>query len=143
MEHPVIEKSFLQTDFEEAYANVRQVPFQKEWKHGSYMNGACQYQLEPGFVVCSKAPAPDNRRMLLIGTRCGTAVIFERFSPRYDENFVLVSNAPAAVRFILPSGSIDEQVFCNVINSHKPTENMGSRLEVACAAKPNANMMVG
>lgn len=143
MNHPVIEKSFLQTNFEEAYANVRQVPFQKEWKHGSYMNGACQYSLEPGVVVCSMAPAPDNRRMLLIGTRCGTAVIFERYSPRYDEAFVLVSNAPAEVRFILPSGSIEDQTFCNVINAHKPTENMGSRLEAACFAKPSIHSMVG
>lgn len=141
--HPVIEKSFLQLSFEEAYANVRQVAYQKEWRHGSYMNGACQYKLDPGVVVCSKADAPDNRRMLLIGTRAGTVVVFERFTPRYDEEFVLVSNAPAALRFIIPSGRIEEGTFVNVINPYKPTENMGSRLETACFAQPSSDMMVG
>ncbi len=136
-------KSSLQTNFEEAFANVRQVPFQSEWKHGSYMNGACQYQLEPGVIVCAQAEEPDSRRMLLVGTRAGTAVVFERYTPGADNAFVLVSNAPAAVRFILPSGSIDEQVFHSFVNPHRTTDNLGSRLEAVFLAKPSLNMMVG
>lgn len=135
-------KSFLQESFEEVFVSVRQVPFQEKWRERSYMNHACKYELAPGQIVCAHSEFPDNRRMLLIGTRVGTAVIFERFSANPDEVFVLVSNAPSSLRFILPSGEIGERTFLNVVNPGKPADNMGSRLEALFNGKSDTDLIV-
>lgn len=123
------QKSFVQQSFEKAFDNVAKVEFDTSWHHGDYMNGAVHYKLDPGVIVGSTAAGKDARRMLLIGTRAGTVVIFERYSPNGDSGFVLVSNTPHELRFILPSGSMDDSTFSRVVTPYSPRENIGTYME--------------
>lgn len=125
-----VQKSFLEQSFEKTLGNVTHVPYKPEWKHGDYFNGACAEQLKPGEIVASTVEGRDARRMLLIGTRAGTVVVFERYSPNGDSGFVLVSNTCMELRkLVLPSGSIDEDTLMRIVSPHKPEDNVGSRME--------------
>jgi hypothetical protein len=125
-----VQKSFLEQSFEKTLGNVTHVPYKPEWKHGDYFNGACAEVLKPGQIVASTVEGRDARRMLLIGTRAGTVVIFERYTPTGGEPFVLVSNACMELRAaVLPSGQIDDQLFGQLVTSYRPEDNIGSRLE--------------
>ncbi len=125
-----VKKSYLQETFEKILANVTHVPYKPEWRQGDYFNGACAEALTPGQIVTATVDGVDARRLLLIGTRAGTAVIFERYTPGTDSAFVLVSNACMELRNVgLPSGSIDEVTLSRLVTSYKPEDNIGSRLE--------------
>lgn len=123
-------KSFLQTAFETILTKVTHVPYNPEWRQGDYFNGACAEELAPGQIVASTVEGVDARRLLLIGTRAGTAVIFERYTPGMDCAFVLVSNACMELRNVgLSSGSIDDATLARLVTYYKPEDNIGSRLE--------------
>lgn len=125
-----VNKSFLEQSFEKVLAQVPQVPYQPEWKHGDYFNGACAVELKPGEIVTSTVEGRDARRLLLIGTRVGTICIFERYTPNNGSAFVLVSNACVELRrTVIPSGQIEETQFNQLVTLHTPTCNIGSRLE--------------
>jgi hypothetical protein len=68
--------------------------------------------------------------MVLIGTRAGTVVLFERYTPNNGSAFVLVSNTCMELRsLVLPSGSIDEDTLLRVVCPQRPEDNIGTRLE--------------
>lgn len=128
-------KPFVQQSFERAFESVDKVVYDAEWRQGDYFNGACNAKLDPGQIVGSTVPGQDGRRMILIGTRCGTMAVFERYSPNVGQPFVLVSNSSAALRFILESGSMDDSAFNRVVNPYNVADNVGSRLERIFAGK--------
>lgn len=127
--------SFVQQSFERAFDAVEKVAYNPEWKRGDYLNGACEVELHPGQIVGSTVEGADARRMIIIGTISGTVVIFERFTQGTGSPFVLVSNAPAALRFILPSGSLDDDAFQRAVNPYQVSDNLGSRLMRAITGK--------
>jgi hypothetical protein len=128
-------KSFVQQSFERAFESAEKIAYNPEWKQGDYFNGACHQQLAAGQIFGAAAEGDDARRMLLIGTRCGTMVVFERYSPNLNQPFVLVSNGSAALRFILESGSIDDAGFNRIVNPYNVADNIGSRLERVFSGK--------
>lgn len=128
-------KPFVQQSFERAFESVEKIAYNPEWKQGDYFNGACNHELQPGQIVGATVEGQDARRMILVGTRCGTMVVFERYSPNIGQPFVLVSNSSAALRFILESGSMDDSAFNRVVNPYKVDDNVGSRLERIFAGK--------
>lgn len=125
-----VKKSHLEQSFEKILGKVTHVPYNPEWRQGDYFNGACAEPLTPGQIVASTVDGVDGRRLLLIGTRAGTAVIFERYTPNIGSAFVLVSNACMELRNVgLPSGSIDDVTLSRIVTAYKPEDNIGSRLE--------------
>ena len=79
---------------------TKEVPFNDEWPNGTgYFNGVVNDKkigLEPGQLAKSVAPGEDKRKLIIVGTRFGNVVVFERYSPKEDqpENIPVVSNAP-------------------------------------------------
>lgn len=125
-----VQKSFLENAFEQVLAQLPQVPYNPEWKHGDYFNGACAVELKPGEIVTSTVEGRDARRLLMIGTRVGTIVIFERYTPNNGSAFVLVSNACVELRrTVIQSGQIEETLFSQLVTNYNPADNIGSRLE--------------
>jgi hypothetical protein len=125
-------KSFLQQSFEQAFAKIAvHVSFKEEWAQGDYMNGAVHEMLGFGQVVKTTFPGANKRRAILVGTRAGTVAVFERYTPDMGQPFVLVSNMPQQLRFILPSGQINEDLFLRAfINPYRPEEdNIHTRVE--------------
>lgn len=125
-----VEKSYFEQSFENVLGQVTHVPYNPEWKHGDYFNGACAVELAPGQIQASTVEGRDARRLLMIGTRAGTIVIFERYTPDNGSAFVLVSNACMELRnTVIPSGSLEVDRFCQLVTVHNPADNIGSRLE--------------
>jgi len=61
------------------------VPFNPAWNNGTgYYNGAVSGEdaplIPPGEIVKSVSPAPNNRRILIVGTLLGNVVVFERYT---------------------------------------------------------------
>ena len=72
-----------------------EVPFDPSWANGTgYLDGAVYHPLPPGKM----AKTIDNydRRVILIGTRFGTVVVFDRYRGQTDGG-VYVSNRPRSV----------------------------------------------
>ena len=69
-----------------------EVPFDPSWANGTgYLDGAVSYPLPPGEMV--KTVDSYDRRVILIGTRFGTVVVFDRYRGQTDGG-VYVSNRP-------------------------------------------------
>ena len=72
-----------------------EIPFDPSWVNGTgYLDGAVSHPLPPGKM----AKTIDNydRRVILIGTRFGTVVVFDRHQGQTDGG-VYVSNRPQSV----------------------------------------------
>ena len=72
-----------------------EIPFDPSWTNGTgYLDGAVSHPLPPGKM----AKTIDNydRRVILIGTRFGTVVVFDRYQGQTDGG-VYVSNRPQSV----------------------------------------------
>jgi hypothetical protein len=82
--------------FVEAYEKAEKIAFNSEWNNGTgYFDHAVEGEHAPklavGQIVASKSPAANNRRLIIVGTATGNAVMFERYTA--DAN-TLVSNVP-------------------------------------------------
>lgn len=73
--------------------SVLSIPYNSNWSNGTgYYDGATKYILAPGKIVKSVSPVGNNRKMLLVGTRFGTVVVFERYTD--GANGIFVNNWP-------------------------------------------------
>lgn len=100
--------------FEELLAKAnRSIEFDMEWANGTgYFNGARDVEVPHGEIWTAVAPAPDSRRLVLIGTCVGTIVLFERYTPDGDSPFVVVNNIPLPLRAAVENGSMNaDQIF--------------------------------
>ena len=79
--------------FQQVFRETKsEVPFDPSWANGTgYLDGAVNYPLSPGEM----AKTTDNydRRVILIGTRFGTVVVFDRYRGQTDGG-VYASNRP-------------------------------------------------
>ena len=72
-----------------------EVPFDTSWDNGTgYLDGAVSYPVSPGEMV--KTTDNYGRRVIMIGTRLGTVVVFDRYKGQTDGG-VYVSNRPQSV----------------------------------------------
>lgn len=125
--------NYLQNCFTSAFNAINvEIPFDAAWANGTdYFNGAVKAPLEVGKRAKSICTS-SNRRMILVGTKLGTCVAFERYTPDTNSGFVLVSNVPHMLNVFIPSGSMDDNTFSNYF-AHD-SSNIGttlSRLEKA------------
>jgi hypothetical protein len=64
--------------FNSVFEQAEKIPYDSSWENGTgYFDGAVNYQLEVGKVAATVDP--NNRSILLIGTRWGSVVIFYRY----------------------------------------------------------------
>ena len=69
------------------------IEFDPKWENGTgYLNGATKVHVEVGVIKASKDT--HGRRILLIGTRYGTTVIFDRFKDQ-TVGGIYVMNTPS------------------------------------------------
>jgi len=100
--------------FNAAYEKAEQIAFNPKWSNGTgYFNHAVEGEHAPklavGQIVASKVPAADNRRLIIVGTATGNAVMFERYT---DSAQTLASNVPDELRsFISNRLSADDVTF--------------------------------
>lgn len=105
------------------------IEFNEDWNNGTgYYNGAVkQNQLPPG--KRAKCVSPDNyRRIVLIGTRFGNAVFFERYTQDDTKtNIIVVSNVPRQLNGFVPSGSMSDELFLQLASYD--FANVGTAIE--------------
>jgi hypothetical protein len=106
--------TYLETCFTNAFNAINvELPFNPEWANGTdYFNGAMSVDLEVGKRAKSTCTS-SKRRMILVGTKLGTCVAFERYTPETNSPFVVVSNVPHMLNVFIPSGSMDDNTFTN------------------------------
>lgn len=122
--------------FEKAFNDIENViPFDIKWANGTgYFNGAvtADLGLKPGEVAKSVATAPDNRRIIIIGTCAGNVVLFERYTPneKAGENLVVVSNAPRGFNKtgLVIDGAMSDDHFIDVVGMYGQL-NVSQRIE--------------
>lgn len=115
------------------------IPFKEEWANGTgYYDGAVDdVKLSPGEEAKSVSPAPNNRRMLFIGTHLGTVVLFERYTD--GAHGTVVKNISSDMRRLgmIPDGHIGYDSM-NLILGWSSEDNIGKRLERAYWAMSKA-----
>lgn len=84
--------------FEEMYNSpINEIPFNESWHNGTgYYDFATKVDVPIGVVMKSYDPT-TKRRLLFIGTRLGTVVVFERYEG--GKSGIYVMNAPKAISY--------------------------------------------
>lgn len=104
-----------------------EVPFDPSWANGtSYLDGAVDYPLSPGEMV--KTTDNYGRRVIMIGTRFGTVVVFDRYQGQTDGG-VYVSNRPqsATIDALMTGTAIGGGEMACVLGDFVP--NIGETIE--------------
>jgi hypothetical protein len=114
--------------FTEAFEAAVLIEFNPDWANGTgYYDNAVSEKLEIAEV--RKTITSNDRRMLLIGTRYGTIVVFDRYSG--PEHRVFVSNTPRStlIDTLVPSGAIGERAMAIITGGWSPSNNIGKLIE--------------
>ena len=117
--------------FDAAFEKARPIEFDKAWSNGTgYFDYATDSDVAPkvGFGALVKCTTPGGRRILIVGTRIGNAVIFDRYS---DEKTVFVYNMPTALHqgFGIDSGAISDETMLRLVGDDGTMRNIGHRLD--------------
>ena len=118
--------------FNDAFEAATKVPFDPAWSNGTgYYDNAVSYPLEYGSVHA----AIDNceRKIILVGTRLGTVVVFQRYTGRDD---IYVSNHRTSKIFnaLLGTTNLNETQMYNAVgvmhDKYWLEKNIGQLLEI-------------
>lgn len=118
--------------FTERYNQVTTViDFDPKWANGTgyYDHAVEKVDLKPGEMAKS-FDAGTSRRIILIGTRFGSVVVFDRYTNQ-GEGGVYVTNEPAnfVIKQFVPSGSIGEHSMYVLLGSWGIETNLGKTIE--------------
>lgn len=128
----------MSREFTYAYDGLSAViPFNPKWANGTgYYDNAVDGdeapKLEVGQIVKCFTPAPNNRRMILIGTQFGNVVLFDRFTDA--DKGIVVHNAPDEVKDLvggMSSNLSEETIYHLVGNVHQGASgnNIGFKIK--------------
>ena len=125
-------KNAVGTIFTERYNQVTTViDFDPKWANGTgyYDHAVEKVDLKPGEMAKS-FDAGTSRRIILVGTRFGCVVVFDRYSNQ-GEGGVYVTNEPNefVVKQFVPSGSIGEHSMYVLLGSWGIETNLGKTIE--------------
>lgn len=116
-------------------AAVSTVEFEDSWHNGTgYFDPIIKADL--GLMPGARTTAVDEngRRMIIVGTRYGNAVVFERYSENEDgvKSNIITSNCPRQVTplFGVASGSLTSDKVFSLTNSI--LSNVGTQVEQVC-----------
>ena len=128
--------------FENTFTKIKRVlEFNKEWSDGqggfgpavSHSDFQCLY---PGEIV--KSETPGKRRMIIVGTTYGPAIIYERYMPRDKRGQVYYCDASTTLHaffnYHFEEGALTSKLnFINLmalIGCHNPqNENIGKTIQ--------------
>lgn len=122
--------------FYECLAKIKNyVEFDTVWSNGTgYYDGACKVEIPEG-TWCWSLDAVTNRFLILIGTRFGTVVVFERYQ-HGSKTPVIVSNTPRKGYVIWQmaglNGQLNERVLLHTLGDPEfPSaySNIGIQIE--------------
>lgn len=113
------------------------VAYDPEWAEGSYMNGAVDAEIpeiEIGEIARSVFPGENKRRILIIKTRFGNLVLFERYTPTAEGRLSgpIVCNQPRLVRLsemFRCTSALTIQDLVDALGDGWCHDNLGLRLE--------------
>lgn len=117
--------------FTKAFLKARQIEFNPKWSNGTgYFNGAEHGEDAPvvGNGKTVGAVTPGGRRILIIGTRLGNAVVFQRYDNRDD---VFVHNLPLELKhgFAVFDNALKEDSMLSLVGDGMSIRNIGDRLD--------------
>jgi hypothetical protein len=117
--------------FTKAFEKARQIDFDPKWSNGTgYFDFASQGDAAPkvGNGKMAASQTPTGRRILIIGTRLGNAVVFQRYDNRDD---VFVCNIPPQIKhgFCIFDGALDENNMIKLVGDGITIRNIGDRLD--------------
>ena len=117
----------------------KEIPYDPAWNNNTgYFDGATKIELAPGEEAKSVTPAPNNRKIIFMGTQLGTAVFFERYTD--GANGVITRNLPRRLENVgvIPTGQLSYDVLSNIF-SYGSSDNLGSRLARYFRVDPGVN----
>jgi hypothetical protein len=97
--------------FHHAFESAPDIEFNPKWANGTgyydhAVKGPDAPKLEIGEIRRCISAAPNNRKILLVGTFLGNVVVFQRYTDRED---IIVSNMPDAIEVVTGCrGKLDE-----------------------------------
>lgn len=97
-----VKSSVSPYSFREAFESAADIEFNPKWANGTgyydhAVKGPNAPKLEIGEIRRCVSTAPNNRKILLVGTFFGNVVVFQRFTDRED---VIVSNMPYVIETV-------------------------------------------
>ena len=125
-------KNAVGTTFTERYNQVtKEIEFDPKWCNGTgyYDHAVKAVKLEPGEVAKS-FDTGSGRRMIFIGTRFGTVVVFDRYSNQI-EGGTYVTNEPSnfVIKQFVPSSAVGEHSMYVLLGSWDIKTNLGATIE--------------
>lgn len=116
-------------------SEIKEIEFDPRWSNGTaYFDKATSHPLKPGELA--KCRDQHGRRMILIGTRFGTIVVFDRYVGQ-DEAGVYVINTPKSVvidQLVDSCGSVGESDMIKLLDGWGILEdNIGNVIEQMAA----------
>ena len=123
-----------QVIFTEAYNNPAStaIPFDEKWSNGTgYFDNAVYGSTAPKvpFGSIYKSVTPGNRRILIIGTRLGNVVVFDRYQNSEKDVFVYNSTHVFAKSQWLRGNSLDDDDMGVLLGFDQTDENIGKRID--------------
>lgn len=115
---------YFDTHFAQATSSLE---FDPAWANGTgYFDHAVKMvSLEPGEMASSVDP--QGRKIILIGTRFGTCVFFERYARKdTDDQIRVTSNVPSALRMLITDGVLGYDEFARLASAGS---NIGHAVE--------------
>lgn len=118
--------------FNAAFAQItKEIPFNKDWSNGTgYFDNAVSGPAAPQLTIAEivKSAAPAGRKIIIVGTRLGNVVVFERYD---DDKSVIVANYGSAIGQLhnIKSGALDIDSVCNIVGEFSIKENIGTMIE--------------
>ena len=113
---------------------IEDIPFNPEWCNGTgYFDWSVEGSEAPGLTIGQMVKSKDEngRRMILIGTRFGNVVVFDRFVKQEDDG-VWVFNAPRSktIKTLIDSSAVGERDMITLLGSWGDfTQNIGFEIE--------------
>lgn len=111
---------------------TREIPFNEFWSNGTgYFDnavyGSHAPKLERGEVV--KSMTPNNRRILIVGTRLGNVVVFDRYTG--NESGVFVYNCTQTLEsiYLIRNNSLSDDDMRSIFGLRGCNANIGLRIE--------------
>lgn len=119
--------------FDRKYSLVAtKIEYSRDWENGTgYFDPAVKLvRLSPGKVATSISPMPNSRRIVFVGTRHGTVVVFERFTPVNGiSEGIIVHNSPRVVERLFGLDRILTEDGVYSLIGADGSANIGERLE--------------
>ena len=102
-------------------AEVKEIPFNEGWCNGTgYFDKAVKGQEAPVLTIGEMVRSRDGfgRRLIIIGTRFGNVVVFDRFTDQID-NGVWVVNHPSCemIKMMVDNGAVGERDMITLLGS--------------------------